>query len=100
MFLAFIVLATSYNQHKKAVPTRFLNYNVGFSCKTCTKIVDYIKELLDDETAESEISSLINQLCMTFQTPYDTLCLEFTNEYLPTVIEWLKRDINSTVISC
>ena len=61
----------------------------------CTKVVQYIEQLLKDQTVESEIAILVEQLCVSFPSPYDSLCKTVVETYLPTVIEWLEQGFES-----
>ena len=81
MLLLLLSLGLSYQKTKHAVQTQFSrrinlpkNYNNGFECDMCTKVVQYVEQLLKDQTAETEIATLVEQLCASFTSLYDTLC--------------------------
>ena len=102
MFLALLALGIAVQPRKPAVQTRFSkkiilpkDYKNSFGCDMCTKVVQYIEQLLKDQTVESEIATLVERLCTTFGSPYDSLCKTVIDSYLPTILEWLEKDLEA-----
>ena len=102
MFFALIFLGVSLQTRRPAVSTRFTkpiklpsNYNNGFGCDMCTKVVQYIEQLIVDQTVESEIVTLVEQLCNNFPSPYSTLCDTVVEQYLPVIMQWIEQGIEA-----
>lgn len=102
MLFALLALGLSIQPHRPAIKTRFTkkivlpkNYHNGIGCDMCQQVVQYIEKLLLDKTVETEIATLVEQLCTSFPSPYDSLCKSIIESYLPTVLEWIEEGIDS-----
>lgn len=84
----------SSKMERKTIYNKNKNKN-AFGCDSCTKVVDYISSLLKDQELEEEIAALVDQLCSTFASPYDSLCKSATSQFLPSILEWLQQGIES-----
>ena len=76
---------------KLAIPKGVDN---GFACDMCTQVVSYIESLIAT-TAESEIISLVEELCNQFPSPYSSLCDALVESYVSQIIDWIEQGIES-----
>ena len=56
-------------------------------------IITYAEELLVSQVTEAQIASLVEELCNTFTSPFSTLCEAFVEAWIPSIIEWINKDI-------
>ena len=73
-------------------------YDHDVCCDMCNKLVYYIEVLLEDETVDSQIISLTENLCETFSSPYNSLCKSIFYQNIPLIISYLEQGIQSADI--
>lgn len=73
-------------------------YVKGVGCDLCKSLVQYVEKLLEDKTVDDQIAALVEQLCTTFPSPYDSLCKTTVEQYLPLIIQWIDQGLQSSDI--
>lgn len=101
MFFVLLSLRTAALPHKLTIPTRFSrniilkkNFDNGIGCDMCQEVIKYIERILIDPTVESDITILVEELCTTFPSPYDSLCKNVVETSLPTILQWVEEGLD------
>jgi saposin len=63
------------------------------ACEVCKQIIVYIEQLLVAGVVESEIESLVDQLCEQLPPPLNTFCVTTVNQYIDNIIQWINEGI-------
>ena len=102
MFLAFLALGIAIQPRRPAISNRFSRkiplpkyYDNSFGCDMCKQVVKYVEQILVDTTVESEIATLVEQLCVSFPSPYDSLCKTAIETFLPSILQWVEQGLDS-----
>ena len=65
------------------------------SCDMCNRLIKYIESLYKDQLIELEITALVDQVCSTFASPYDSLCKSFIEQNIHVILDLIQQEINS-----
>ena len=79
-------------QGKIALPSPRI-YDNSIGCDMCTKVVQYIEQLMKDDKIEEEIAELVAQLCTNFPAPYSTLCSTLVESFIPIIMKLLESGV-------
>lgn len=73
-------------------------YQKATGYEMCNSILNYLKQLLSDKTAEDTIKSLVLEKCGTYSSPYSSLCKTLAQQYYTYISIWVEGKISNADI--
>ena len=103
IFLSFAFCIQNQNIRRPQISTKYSSFyqkdiripDNADKCEMCTKVVNYIEEIMNNTLVESEVATLVSLLCDTLPFPLSTGCSFIVKHYIPLIMQLLDQDLEA-----
>lgn len=65
----------------------------NLSCDLCKAVIEYVEMLLVNKKTETQIISLVSQVCQTLPAPLNSVCQSVVEQYIPTILKLIEQGV-------